>query len=78
MENIGRLFGEADFSRETNLKSRLSEQLFGGRQTKAKTLPFEKLSADQLQQVSAAGGIRRDLSPFQFRDNASEDAGGAR
>ena len=71
MEDIGRLLRKADFSKETDLKSRLAGQLFDAQHT-GKEIPFTRLSPEELMQVSAARGIPDSRLPQELQEDIDE------
>ena len=59
MKDLERTFGEVDFSRHTDLKARLADRLFAHSVSK-KTIPFRRLSDDDVEFVNAAQGLYVD------------------
>ena len=58
MTNLEEALSSTDFSRNTDLKTRLAEKLFG-RQTSSKVVsfPFSRISDDDAELVNAAQGL---------------------
>ncbi|MBQ3392962.1 MAG: hypothetical protein IJG52_06115 [Lachnospiraceae bacterium] len=71
MEDIGKLLRGADFSKETDLKDRLAGQLFEV-QHAGKSVPFSRLSGEQLLQVTAAKGIPESMLPNDLLDDKKD------
>ena len=60
MKDLERMFRQTDFSKYTDLKARLANQLFGQKEERSATItafPFARLSDTETEMVRAAQGI---------------------
>ncbi|MBR2730278.1 MAG: hypothetical protein Q4C02_10635 [Eubacteriales bacterium] len=70
MERAEKVFREADFSRETDLKERLRVQLFGEELSEQNR--FRRLGEDDLELVSAAGELYAGQNILHAQENGSQ------
>ena len=70
MKDLEKLFYETDFSKHTDLKSKLADKLFGAQTSnKVVSFPFAAISDDDAEMVSAARGmIRNELEKKDRED----------
>ena len=60
MKDLEKMLYQTDFSKNTDLKARLADKLFGTQSAssdKIVSFPFASLSADEAEMVSAARGL---------------------
>ena len=61
MKDLETMFSQTDFSKYTDLKSRLSERLFGAKVSeKTIVFPFSRISDEEAEFVNAAQGLMNE------------------
>ena len=63
MKDLEKMLYQTDFSKNTDLKARLADRLFGSQSSssdKIVSFPFASLSEDEVEMVSAARGLSEE------------------